>query len=222
MTDTPTAHSTPAHSTPGRELRQRPPRRPPRRSGPRPPSASATAVSAPDVEARSAQLSKDGLYRYRLHRVWAPERGSVGWVMCNPSCADANLDDATVRRCRGFARAWGYGGISVVNLFALRATDPRVLRTHPDPVGPGNDDAVLAATAGEVTGTGGGDGTALTVCAWGVPGALHGRDQQVLTLLRRHGVVLHHLGLTTAGHPRHPVRLPAGVHPTLWPSGGTS
>jgi hypothetical protein len=64
------------------------------------------------------------VYRYELRRVWDAQLGLACWVMLNPSTADANEDDPTIRRCVNFARTWGYGGIVVRNLFALRATDP--------------------------------------------------------------------------------------------------
>jgi len=91
-------------------------------------------VSAPD-----AVLSDCGTYRYKLTRTWDERIERVTFVMLNPSTADATVDDPTIRRCAGFAKAWGFGGLSVVNLYALRATNPRDLWTHPDPVGPDND-----------------------------------------------------------------------------------
>ena len=89
--------------------------------------------------------------------------------MLNPSTADASRDDPTIRRCIGFARAWGYGGVEVVNVFALRATEPSLLRRVRDPVGPGNDAALAAATAR----------VDAIVIAWGVHGTLLQRDRTV-------------------------------------------
>jgi len=83
---------------------------------------------------RSAVLSDCGTYRYSLTRRWSPGP-LLGWVMLNPSRADALVDDPTIRRCVGFARRWGFAGIVVRNLYALRATDPRELSRHPAPVG---------------------------------------------------------------------------------------
>jgi hypothetical protein len=117
--------------------------------------------------------------------------------MLNPSTADATQDDPTIRRCIGFARAWGYGALEVVNLFACRATDPERLRRVPDPVGPENDRHILRAVrrASE------------TVVAWGNRGVHLGRHDAVLRLLRRRRVAVHCLGRTQAGHPRHPLYL---------------
>lgn len=152
----------------------------------------------------SATLSACGRYRYDLARDWgpvvAPRRAC--FVMLNPSTADATRDDATLRRCVGFARAWGLGGVSVVNLFALRATDPADLLRDPEPVGPLNDAAVLAhAAAAEVV-----------VCAWGAKGGHLGRDRVVLNLLRK-SCRPQCLRLTGGGHPEHPLYLPAGLEP---------
>jgi hypothetical protein len=58
--------------------------------------------------------------------------------MLNPSTADADNDDPTIRRCIGYAKEWGFGGIYVVNLFGVRATNPKYLFTAPDPVGAEN------------------------------------------------------------------------------------
>jgi hypothetical protein len=158
-----------------------------------------------DEVASSAVISTCGTYRYELRRTWNSLQPTVGWIMLNPSSADATRDDATIRRCVAFARAWGYGGITVRNLFALRATDPRELRRHPDPVGPNNDWHLLHGAHVE---------DAVTVCAWGAHGAYLGRADAVLKRMARHGLTLHHLGLTKAGQPRHPLYLPGSVTPT--------
>lgn len=151
----------------------------------------------------AAQLSDCGLYRYSLSRVWDQDKYTVTWIMLNPSTADAAQDDPTIRRCCGFAEAWGLGGIYVVNLFAFRATEPKRLRTAPDPIGPENDSAIIGACmAGN-----------LTVAAWGTMGELRGRGEQVLAMLRGQRLTAHHLGLTQGGHPRHPLYARGDLHP---------
>ena len=121
--------------------------------------------------------------------------------MLNPSTANATRNDPTIRRCIGFARAWGYERLVVTNLFGLRATLPAALRSAVDPIGPENDRHLrrAAVQADRI------------VCAWGVHGALGNRGAEVLTLLK--GFRLEHLGLTRGGHPRHPLYLPAACQP---------
>jgi hypothetical protein len=154
---------------------------------------------------RSAELSACGRYRWWLRRAW--EHGGDGRTVCficlNPSTADALADDPTVRRCLGFARAWGFSALDVRNLFALRATDPRELLTADDPAGGVRGDLELAAARAYP----------LVVCAWGtsVP---FGRDREALRLLA--GKPLYVLGLTKNGMPRHPLYVPAGLRPCLW------
>ncbi|MGF6870951.1 DUF1643 domain-containing protein [Paraburkholderia sp. MM5477-R1] len=90
----------------------------------------------------SAIISECGGYRYILTRAadsMCPMKTAAVFVMLNPSTADEEQDDPTIRRCRGFARLWDCNGISVANLYALRSTDPAGLWVHPDPVGPDND-----------------------------------------------------------------------------------
>lgn len=149
---------------------------------------------------KSARLSGCGAYRFCLSRVWDDRAAPVCWVMLNPSTADAEFDDPTIRRCIAFARQWGAGAIQVVNLFALRSTNPAHLKTHADPVGPGNDDEILWNAAG-VHGT----RPLAVVAAWGVHGSYRDRGDEVAAMLDAAGVELSCLGVTRAGHPRHPL-----------------
>ena len=125
------------------------------------------------------------------------------FVMLNPSTADADLDDPTIRRCVGFARREGAGGIVVANLYAFRATDPAALMKASDPYGPDNDDA-LKAVAAEAAATG-----MPIVCAWGVHG---GKSNRPIVLLQSRGARLLCLGKTKDGNPRHPLYV-AGSQP---------
>ncbi|MBU6329749.1 MAG: DUF1643 domain-containing protein [Acidobacteria bacterium] len=150
-----------------------------------------------------ATFSADRRHRYTLCRVWDPQLPMVNFVMLNPSTADAFALDPTNRRCGGFARAWGFGGFETTNLFALRSTDPRVLREASDPVGPDNDRSIGEAAAR----------CALVVVAWGTHGALQGRGAEVLALLADLGIAPSHLRRTRDGHPAHPLYLPADLEP---------
>jgi hypothetical protein len=157
---------------------------------------------------RSAVFDASGRYRYRLARVWDAALPRVTFVLLNPSTADRHRDDPTIRRCIGFAQAWGYGGVEVLNLFAWRATKPRDLRRASAPVGPANDRHLRAAArrCGRV------------VVAWGTHGAWQGRGQAALALLRRHGCTPLCLGLTRDGQPRHVLYRRYETRPTVYPS----
>lgn len=154
----------------------------------------------------TATFDRSRAYRFRLSRVWDASLPRVNFVMLNPSTADAFTLDPTVRRCVGFARAWGAGALEVTNCFALRSTDPAGLKRVDDPVGPGNDAAIVAAARA----------AGVVVAGWGVHAELGGRGAVVRALLADAGVALHHLRLTKAGHPGHPLYLPAAVTPVRW------
>ncbi len=145
-------------------------------------------------------------YRYALTRIWGTGP-RVLFVMLNPSTATEVQNDPTVERCERRARALGYGGFRVCNIFAWRDTDPRAMRAAADPVGPANDaairDGALWADA--------------IVCAWGTHGAHLDRGRQVETLLRATGRTLTHLGLSKDGHPKHPLYIAYSQQPETWP-----
>lgn len=153
-----------------------------------------------------ALMTEDGRYRYWLERRW----GSGPWVtfvMLNPSTADATEDDPTIRRCVGFAKSWGLAGLMVVNLYALRSTDPKGLWTDDDPVGPRNDFHLRTAALDAAMG-----GTPL-VAAWGA----NAKPSRVAQVRAMPGMDrLSHLGLTKAGAPKHPLYLRADLQPTRW------
>lgn len=162
--------------------------------------------------AHAAILSDDGRYRYWLSRRWVQHGPCATFVMLNPSTADATADDPTIRRCMAFARAWGLAGLRVVNLYALRATDPRQLWKvdTAQAVGPDNNACLLAAaTEAEDTGS-------PLVAAWGA-NAKPGRVAEVLALPGMDRMQA--LGVTKDGHPRHPLYLPATAQLAPW---GTS
>lgn len=151
----------------------------------------------------SATFSPCRRYRYTLRRVWDQEKKVVLWIMLNPSTADAAVNDPTIRRCMGFAHAWGYGGIEVRNIFALRSTDPKALYTHPDPVGPEN--VVVPASP-----------FLLHVAAWGNHGALNGRGDEVVRAFASAGYALCCLGMTKEKQPQHPLRLVSTLQPMVY------
>ncbi len=145
-------------------------------------------------------------YRYSLTRVWDPAGERALFIMLNPSTATEIQNDPTVERCERRARALGFGAFRVLNIFAWRATDPRDMRRADDPVGPGNDAAILDSL----------DWADRIICAWGTHGEHLGRGPAVEALLRASGRPLYHLGLSKAGHPKHPLYIGYAVQPVLW------
>lgn len=145
-------------------------------------------------------------YRYDLTRVWHDAGRKVLFLMLNPSTATEVQNDPTVERCERRARALGYGAFRVCNIFAFRATDPKVMRGANDPIGPQNDTAINQAIlwADDV------------VAAWGAHGEHQNRGAEVEALLRRQAKTPKHLGLTKAGHPKHPLYIAYQTQPTDW------
>lgn len=158
---------------------------------------------------RGAVISPDGVYRYALWRAWGAGRPAT-FIMLNPSTADAEQDDPTIRRCIGYAKAWGCGGLLVLNLFALRATDPAELHRHPDPVGPDNDDRLCTFLKNTYRP---GD---IVVAAWGTSGCIRSRGREVRQMFEREMVPLEVLRLTKHWDPAHPLYLPAALKPVPW------
>ena len=151
----------------------------------------------------SARFSPCGAYRYHLTRRWA-EGEMLTFVMLNPSTADADLDDPTIRRCIGFARREGAAGLQVVNLFAYRATKPKDLwaaRAVQNIVGPENERVLEDAAASA--------NSFPLVCAWGA--AAGDRATFFLAWMRARPTRLACLGLTLGGHPVHVLRRHGGV-----------
>lgn len=166
--------------------------------------ADTTVQMEPSTMRRSAIISECRRYRYVLEREWKADLPGVLFIALNPSTADGEQDDPTVRRCIGFAKAWGFGKLAIANLFALRSPDPTRLLCDDNPIGPEND-RWLIELAGQFT---------LTVAAWGAHNSVRDRGADVLEML----VNVYHLGLTNAGHPRHPLYLPRTTRPTRFKS----
>lgn len=154
--------------------------------------------------AGGATLSACGAYRYYLWRQWDATLPTALFVMLNPSTADERRDDPTIRRCVAFARALDCGRLEVVNLYALRATDPRKLWRHPSPIGWENHDHIQCAV----------DEAARIIVAWGANARDLGRVGAVVAQMPRKRVEC--LGVTSKGHPRHPLMLPRHAKPEPW------
>jgi hypothetical protein len=155
---------------------------------------------------RSAKISRDGKYRYHLRRILPDGGGIATFLMLNPSTANHEVDDPTIRRCLGYCRRWGCGTLDVVNLFALRATHPTALRKARDPVGPRNRRWVTWAVDGARRPLDR-DEPGPVVCAWGTHGSYLDQDLAVLDWIEGLCAPMA-LGFTRDGHPRHPLYVP--------------
>lgn len=150
---------------------------------------------------RTAVFSPCGHYRYSLGRHWG-EGESIAWIMLNPSTADAEKEDPTIRRVITFSKAFGAGRAVIVNLYALKATYPKELYLHHDPVGPQNAHYLHAAIRD----------AARVVCAWGA-NKVHPEDVKVVRMLKQCSKQAFCLGLTKEGKPRHPLYVRNGTRP---------
>jgi hypothetical protein len=162
------------------------------------------------VPAQGAILSECLRYRYVLWRAWDVDLPSMTWIMLNPSTADAERDDATIRICRGRAERTGYGAIYVVNLFALRATDPQALYriaaryAISEPNRPWWNDQYIETYARR---------SDTVICAWGNNGLYARRGALVRDMLACYKIRLLALKITKAGQPCHPLRISYTTQP---------
>jgi hypothetical protein len=156
------------------------------------------------ISASGAAFSRCRRWRYLLWRRWDEKRPSANFLMLNPSTADETQLDPSCTRARDYASRWGFGGLLVTNIFAWRATDPEEMKAARDPIGRGNDRAILRAARE----------AAIVVCAWGNHGSHFGRAVQVRQILS--AIPLHVLRLNGGGEPAHPLYLPATLEPGRW------
>lgn len=171
-----------------------------------------------------AEISPCGLYRYKLWRRWGEDNlQSMVFIMLNPSTADGNSDDPTIRKCIGFAKRLGYGGITILNLFAYRATKPSALKVAKIQYGlkyiVGQENATYIDNAlwtSDIVGN-------PIFCAWGA----NARGSAIVDSFLQHakikypGVHLMALKLLDDGTPQHPLMLPYDLKPVFF-NGETS
>jgi hypothetical protein len=171
---------------------------------------------------KPTKFSDDRKYRYTLWREWdmsdgaerqgfGRERAYVMFIGLNPSTADETLDDPTIQRCVGFAKAWGFGMMCMTNLFAYRATLPSDMLKALDPVGPENNASLTECALG----------ACFVIAAWGAHGKYRGRDKSVCALLSNLPAFrtdsFQHLGRNKDGSPKHPLYLRKDVtRETFW------
>ena len=144
-------------------------------------------------------------WRYLLWRRWDPRLPVANFLMLNPSTADEFKLDPSCTRARRYAERWGFGSLIVTNVFAWRATDPDEMKAVRDPVGRGNDRAIVRAARE----------SAIVVCAWGNHGAHLGRSDAVRRLLSEAGVKAQVLRMNGSGEPAHPLYLPGDLQPIM-------
>jgi|SRR5687768_1932900 len=153
-----------------------------------------------------AKFSACRRWRYLLWRRWDEAKPAANFLMLNPSTADEWQLDPSCTRARNYAERWGFGALIVTNLFGWRATAPAQMKAAREPVGRGNDAAILRAARE----------AAIVVCAWGNHGAHLGRAGKVVELLRSNKTRLHILRVNGAGQPAHPLYLPGSLQPASW------
>lgn len=148
-----------------------------------------------------AEFSSDRKYRYALWRIWDKSKPLVMFIGLNPSTANENEDDKTITRVRNFARAWGYGGFYMMNLFGIVSSKPAVLLTDPDPIG--DNDQWLEKIAVKCD---------RIVFAWGVFKQARVRAEDV----KKRFPGAYCLKKTKEGHPWHPLYVAANTIPILF------
>lgn len=149
---------------------------------------------------KQACLSSCEQYRYELRRIWDEDKPKVLFIMLNPSIADSDVDDPTIRRCIGYAKDWGFGGILVGNLFAYRSTDPNGLLKVQDPIG--DDNIWHIKNMYKETET--------VVCAWGNNNIVERLEKKIEHDYRPLSFIksdLHCLEISNNGTPKHPLQL---------------
>jgi hypothetical protein len=153
------------------------------------------------VMEKDAVISDCGKYRYLLRRAWDHSLPRALFIMLNPSTADAEIDDPTIRSCIRLTKALGYGSFEVINLFGLRTTNPDELANAHDPIGPRNADIGDAAISR----------CDIAICAWGAhPMALR-RSRDMRGWVRGWKPAAYCFGLTKNGRPKHPLYLQTGT-----------
>lgn len=157
-------------------------------------------------EPNGAFFSEDRKYRYLLWRQWDTSKPSAVFVMLNPSFANETDNDPTISRCIKRARAMGFGGIRVSNLFALCSTDPTALYSSDDAIGPKNNAKILTSVAD----------AGIVICAWGKNGKFQERGKEVLQLLWANSITPYYLKLNKDGTPRHPLYVSYNEKPKAW------
>ncbi len=148
-------------------------------------------------------------YRYWLEGKWSDSPALIVWML-NPSTADQSRLDPTIAGLIKRAKAWGYGAVVVINLFAYRATDPGDMKKAADPIGPANDlftDIALARAY---------DSGFPVICGWGNHGGHMERSDWARAIAAERGASLAAFNITASGQPQHPLYIPHDIRPQPW------
>lgn len=141
---------------------------------------------------KTAEFSECGKYRYQLTRIWDESLPVTMCIGLNPSKADSEKDDPTIRILIRMLQALGYGGFKMMNLYGLITPHPNDLRNSPDPVG--INDQWLASTAYHVQDI---------IYFWGTFKHIEHRVKKVREILPEGKC----FGKTQNGYPWHPMAL---------------
>lgn len=155
---------------------------------------------------RDAVISDCGRYRYLLRRTWDQNLARSLFIMLNPSTADAEVDDATIRSCIRLSKSWGHGSFEVISIFGLRATNPAELAKAANPIGPMNERVGAAAIAR----------CDMAICAWGAHPMAERHHGYIMGRVKSHRPTAYCLGRTKSGAPKHPLYIPTGTQPEVF------
>lgn len=145
-----------------------------------------------------ATFSDDRKYRYALWRVWDSEKPRIMFIGLNPSTANETEPAPTITRVINFAKGWGYGGVYMMNLFAIVGSDPIILKTDPDPIG--DNDGWIEKISKKCD---------KIIFAWGAFKEAEERAKQVVDMFP--GAFA--LTINRDGSPKHPLYVKGNVNP---------
>jgi hypothetical protein len=153
---------------------------------------------------KDAIIDKSGKYRYMLTRQWGAGNNFINFILLNPSTADHQIDDPTVKSCIALTVNNGFDGFYITNLFAFRATQPSDLKKASDPFGPENEKYLKRYNKL----------CSITIVAWGNHGSFLGGSERVLDIFKRKP--LHCLAKNKSGAPKHPLYVRRDTKPVLF------
>jgi hypothetical protein len=140
-------------------------------------------------------------YRYVLWRKWDMSKPKAMFIGLNPSTANETESDNTIKRVVKIARNWGCGGIYMCNLFSIISSDPKILKTCPDPQ-MGNDGWLIYTSKK----------CERVVFAWGAFKEAKERCKEVIAMFPD----AYALEILKDGSPKHPLYVKGDTVPVLY------